>query len=55
MPVRAGESYANAVARLEDDLYRDRILPFDIAASKEYGANCSVRANGADRSDRWER
>jgi predicted nucleic acid-binding protein len=38
------EVLQNAVARLEDDLYRDRILPFDIAAAKEYARIAAMRA-----------
>jgi len=36
----------NAVDRLENDLYRDRILAFDIAAAKEYARIAAARAVG---------
>ena len=35
-----------AVERLENDLYRDRILAFDLAAAKEYARIAAARAGG---------
>jgi hypothetical protein len=32
-----------AIDRIENEVFRDRILPFDIAAAKEYGRVCADR------------